>query len=233
MHIYFNHPVEVYHYSRTDEDSLNFKHLFLIESDIINLDDRLNDFYEIALGFKNFTLVNYKKLNVININHSRPNLKQCMNDLYIMSYLDNMQKKASKVIDAKYKTIHDPVVDKNRIYFHSVTGKLRQPGDDDIDYELSESEKIEFLEDNINSYADICEEDKTMFKLWNRFIVNIEEVSKSNFKKLLMEFVIINKAELVKIKECLLLHFLTMYDQQKLNPMELKECIEYAAKIMN
>jgi hypothetical protein len=230
MHMYFEHPVNIFHH-RCDTNGLEEKHLFVIEGNI-DKDERLNSYYELALGLKNFTHVNYKRLNLLGIKNNRQNMKYYLSVIYSHHFVPNMQKTAPKKDkELELKIIRDQHVD--RVYFHSVTGRLRDTKENDNDYEVSPNERVQFLEDVINDYVDICEADKALFKLWNRHIFNNDEFPRRKYKTVVTNFIDENLNELFPLKECLMLHLLTLYDQLKLNGTELKECIEYAAELLN
>jgi hypothetical protein len=226
LHMYFEHPVDVYHYLYLNKEGIEERHLFSVEADI-PIDERINSFYELVLGLKNFTYTNYKRLCLPNIKNSRKFMKEYLMDLYILQYVGNVVDKPFLRSEPRYKVVGELTAE--RKYFHSVTGKVRDENTDDVDYEVSQTERAELLEDNINEYADICEEDKQLFILWNRFVINEGDMRKRDYKDACKRFIDENSGKLGELRDCLMLHLLTMYDQRKLNGDELKECIEYAS----
>lgn len=204
----------------------------------------------IYLGHSQFYEVYYKthlnSLTSINEHHLiiYPNLKplkeQLNSDFSVKR--KNVTEQIFKIIeDRSYKNISSSHIKhvyksrkikdecKNRIYFHSVTGRIMNEDSDDEDYFIDENELFDDMKKGLETYTDINETEREFLYLWNKFMLKdgvSTRIKPEKVETLLKEFYLENKHKLDTLKECFILHLVNLYEYDKLKPEQIKNIIK-------
>ena len=115
----------------------------------------------------------------------------------------------------------------NRVYFHSVTGRILNNNSDDEDYFVDKEELYNNMADRIDEHTDINDDEKMFLKLWNKYMLRDGEITRltSNVDKKLIDFYETNKDYIKKnnLKTCFILHVINLYDYRKITSEEMKK----------
>jgi hypothetical protein len=118
-------------------------------------------------------------------------------------------------------------------YYHSISGEIISDTDSYVDSEYELDRKYEYHKEKqtIDDFTDICDQEKSFFKLWNEYIYNQNNsplVSCMRAFDLVSNFILKYKdvIELQKLKENLGLHLITIFDNGMINKEQFNSLVQ-------